>query len=144
MKTYCVGFMFSQNLQRVALIRKTHPDWQAGKLNGIGGEIDSRLALSDEMVREFAEETGLVTSPDEWNYFADKTGHDEDWLVYFCYCRGDIDCLVTQDEERIVIEPVRDVHPYRSDMLPDLPYLIARAHYELQCEKLPRLEQLGD
>src|SRR6266853_1956139 len=37
---YVCGFMMTWDLQQFLLIRKTHPDWQKGKLNGIGGKID--------------------------------------------------------------------------------------------------------
>ena len=37
---YVVGFMFNPTEDAVLLIRKTHPAWQKGKLNGVGGRID--------------------------------------------------------------------------------------------------------
>jgi len=37
---YVCGFMMTWDLQQFLLIRKTHPDWQKGKLNGIGGKIE--------------------------------------------------------------------------------------------------------
>ena len=33
---YVAGFMFSEDRRLVALIRKSKPEWQKGKLNGIG------------------------------------------------------------------------------------------------------------
>ena len=36
---YCVGFLLRNDDKEVALIRKIKPDWQAGKLNGIGRNI---------------------------------------------------------------------------------------------------------
>lgn len=42
MKKYVLGFMFSteDRGQKVALIKKLKPKWQAGLLNGIGGKIE--------------------------------------------------------------------------------------------------------
>src|SRR5258708_364006 len=40
---YVCGFMMSYDLMQFLLIRKTHPDWQKGKLNGIGGKIETHL-----------------------------------------------------------------------------------------------------
>jgi 8-oxo-dGTP diphosphatase len=37
---YVLGFMFSSDHSEVALIRKRKPEWQRGKLNGIGGKCD--------------------------------------------------------------------------------------------------------
>ena len=66
MTKYVVGFMFSPDKQFVALIRKNRPEWQAGKLNGIGGKIEAGEWPRESMVREFEEETGVKTHPDEW------------------------------------------------------------------------------
>jgi 8-oxo-dGTP diphosphatase len=66
MKKYVVGFMFSTDLQFVALIRKNRPEWQAGKLNGIGGKIEEDESPRDAMIREFYEETGVLTASDDW------------------------------------------------------------------------------
>jgi 8-oxo-dGTP diphosphatase len=83
---YVCGFMFSENRENVLLIEKDRPEWQAGKLNGVGGKIeeDDRITAKDEelylkfdsanaivaMVREFEEEVGIITSPEDWELFA--------------------------------------------------------------------------
>ena len=54
---YVVGFALDHQ-GRVALIRKNRPDWQAGRLNGIGGHVEPFEPPHDAMVREFQEETG--------------------------------------------------------------------------------------
>ncbi len=65
-----VGFAFSRDLTAVLLIRKQRPASQAGKLNGVGGKLEVGEEPIDAMVREFREETGLATSPDDWQLFA--------------------------------------------------------------------------
>ena len=67
MTKYVVGFMFSPDKQFVALIRKNRPEWQAGKLNGIGGKIEVGEFPRGAMVREFREETGVETTEEEWD-----------------------------------------------------------------------------
>jgi 8-oxo-dGTP diphosphatase len=75
---YVVGFAFDGlDLPdtHVLLIRKKKPDWQRGKLNGIGGKIGDKPSISNEtpiqaMVREFHEETGVTNFPGDWSYFA--------------------------------------------------------------------------
>jgi 8-oxo-dGTP diphosphatase len=66
MKKYVVGFMFSPDKQFVALIKKNRPEWQAGKLNGIGGKIEDGETPRAAMVREFQEETGVRTYNEDW------------------------------------------------------------------------------
>ena len=59
MKRYVVGFLFSEDLKNVALIRKNRPEWQKGLLNGIGGHIEIGETDQQAMAREFAEEAGV-------------------------------------------------------------------------------------
>lgn len=95
MTDYVVGFMREALSDRVLMIRKSKPVWQAGLLNGVGGKVDQQVAKVppraielcavltgkpesefqketrletplEAMVREFEEETGIVTNPDEW------------------------------------------------------------------------------
>lgn len=78
MKKYCLGFAF--NLPRtycfidpnpnVALIRKKRPEWQAGKLNGIGGHVEDGESFVQAMSREFREEAGVIVLERDWELFA--------------------------------------------------------------------------
>ncbi len=54
---------------RVALVRKNKPTWQAGRLNGIGGGIEANERPIDAMTREWFEETYNWHS--EWERFAE-------------------------------------------------------------------------
>lgn len=62
---YVVGFAFD-DLGRVALIKKLHPEWQAGKWNGIGGHIEDGETSKAAMEREFFEETGVRLDESLW------------------------------------------------------------------------------
>lgn len=57
---YVLGIMFSEDEERVLAIWKNRPDWQAGKLNGIGGKIEDGETPIEAMRREFREETGFI------------------------------------------------------------------------------------
>jgi 8-oxo-dGTP diphosphatase len=61
MKKYVRGFAFSADRSEALLIRKSHPAWQAGMLNGIGGHVEPGEEPIHAMVREFGEETGVTT-----------------------------------------------------------------------------------
>ncbi|MBN2239449.1 MAG: NUDIX domain-containing protein [Dehalococcoidales bacterium] len=63
---YVVGFLFDGK-GHVALIRKLRPEWQKGRLNGIGGHIEEGETPQEAMVREFKEEAGVEL---EWEQFA--------------------------------------------------------------------------
>jgi len=81
MNSYVLGFLFSPDKRYVRLIEKKRPEWQAGKLNGIGGKIeDFDSCPQAAMRREFKEETGAEI--DDWIPFAVMMG--KDWCVY-CY-----------------------------------------------------------
>ncbi|MEM0912381.1 MAG: hypothetical protein AAGJ37_15510 [Pseudomonadota bacterium] len=40
MQNYTLGFIFDQTLEKVLLVLKKRPAWQAGKLNGVGSKAE--------------------------------------------------------------------------------------------------------
>jgi 8-oxo-dGTP pyrophosphatase MutT (NUDIX family) len=79
-RQYVVGFMFTDDTLQVLLIRKTHPRWQAGFLNGIGGHVETGEFPPEALRREFYEETG-EKSEAEWTHTCTYEGSD--YVVYF-------------------------------------------------------------
>lgn len=61
------GFLIDGERSRVALIRKGKPAWMAGKLNAIGGKMESGETPLEAMKREFKEETGATV--EDWRHF---------------------------------------------------------------------------
>ncbi len=59
MKKMVVGFIFDHIDKLVYLIEKKRPNWQAGKLNGIGGHVEKGETSFKAMTRECYEETGV-------------------------------------------------------------------------------------
>lgn len=103
---YVVGFLFSSDLDRVVLIRKSKPTWQKGRLNGVGGKIEEGESANDAMSREFYEETGLFTSPGLWGHYATMKGDPlkgEDWCVYVFAMMGNVDGVKTITDEPVGI-----------------------------------------
>jgi 8-oxo-dGTP diphosphatase len=82
MNQYVLGFAFDHRFRNVLLINKVLPDWQRGKLNGVGGKIQITETAFEAMTREFHEEVGIYTSQDKWRLFCQLTGVD--YTVY-CY-----------------------------------------------------------
>ena len=66
-QAYVCGFVFSSDFKTVLLIRKNRPDWQAGRLNGIGGHVeDIDHNTAHAISRECEEETGVFIPPSQW------------------------------------------------------------------------------
>lgn len=109
-KLYTLGFFFSEDKKRVALIRKTKPAWQAGRLNGIGGKLELGETSLDCMIREFREETGHIHVG--WKHFA--TMQNPEFKVFCFVGFGDVDALKTTTEEEIVIINVDEVRNHNT------------------------------
>lgn len=69
-RIYTAGFLFRG--AKVLLVRKTHPKWQAGMLNAVGGELEPGESLSQCMAREFREEANYSTTA--WDAFCVEWG----------------------------------------------------------------------
>jgi len=94
---YVLGFLFSKQGDKVWLIQKSKPTWQAGKLNGIGGKMEPGETALYAMVREFREEAGIEI-PD-WTWFA-TLGDDAGSYSVFCYyAYSDEEAKTTTDEQ---------------------------------------------
>ena len=55
---FTLGITFSADGQHVYLMRKDHPNFQAGKLNGVGGKLEPGETFADCMAREGREVSG--------------------------------------------------------------------------------------
>ena len=64
----CVAFDGPQDF--VALIRKSRPEWQAGRLNGPGGKVKAGETPQEAAAREFHEEVGPLIPPHKWRHYA--------------------------------------------------------------------------
>lgn len=69
----------------VLLIRKSHPDWMKGKLNGVGGQLREGERPIVAMIRECSEETGLQIGADLWNEFLIMSGDEPNPFQVFCF-----------------------------------------------------------
>ena len=52
---YVLAFIFDENLEKVLLIQKQRPKWQAGLDNGIGGKIEEKETAINAIKREIFE-----------------------------------------------------------------------------------------
>ena len=95
---YVAGFLFAAGGSRVALVRKARPEWQAGKLNAIGGHIEPGETPHEAMVREFEEETRVRV--EEWDHVATLRGEGFAVWFYRAEC-AEMPTLVGSDDEPV-------------------------------------------
>lgn len=129
MTQYVAGFVFD-SWNSVALVRKNRPAWQAGKLNGIGGHVESSDTDAwSAMRREFHEETSLDI--DDWHRFCTLRGNKtpdstEEFTVHFFTARvKSLKGIHTTTDEEILVVPM-DRLSYH-ECLPNLAWLIPMA-----------------
>lgn len=124
MKKYVAGFLFSQDSSKVVLIQKINPAWQNGLLNGVGGKIEAGEHAIDAMVREFKEETGVLTHAEQWTHFA-QVYRPDCYDVAFFFARSDLAFeakTVEQEEVQLI-----DSTALPANLLPNLRWLIPLA-----------------
>jgi len=92
---WVVGFLFRNEGKEVVLVLKTHPAWQKGKLNGVGGHIDKGETPEAAMRREFLEEAGADVK--EWKEFL--LLKVQDGQVHFFVAHGDYRITSMTDEK---------------------------------------------
>lgn len=132
MKEYTVGFLFDKPGLAVLLLRKTRPEWQAGKLNGVGGKLEPGESPLDCMVREGAEEAGLDGV--EWTEFCTISSarvydpeYQDGWRVHFFYC---FDTVAFRLAGPLTDEPIERWPTdtiYNAPVIPNLRWLIPMA-----------------
>lgn len=121
---YVAGLLFSGDREHVALVEKIKPEWQRGRLNGIGGKIEAEDASPlGAMIREFEEETGLRVP--QWDLFCELRNREN--LTYFfrSFAAGSIAHVSGREAERISAYPVPEVDGL--NIMPNLRWLIPMA-----------------
>ncbi len=97
---YVLGFRFD-NIGNVLLIQKNRPNWQKGRVNGVGGKIEPGENPDDAMCREFIEETGIHTDTGEWELVSCLEEDDHSIWVYRSF--GEINSAQSLTDEELLI-----------------------------------------
>jgi 8-oxo-dGTP diphosphatase len=110
---------------KVALVRKTKPAWQAGRLNGIGGKMEGGETPLECMCREWKEETGHTY--DHWEQFAEIVLPGAT-VFFFKAIVQQLPAFpaVNDSGEPIEVHPFEDV-VRRTDMIQNLKWLLPLA-----------------
>lgn len=108
-----VGFLFTTicDILCVVLIEKQRPEWQKGKLNGVGGHMEKGESPLKTMTREFEEEAGITV--DDWH--VDIIMKSDLWRVYFFSTFAPYEIVKnveSKTDEEIIIIPVEKIHEY--------------------------------
>ena len=130
-----VGFAFNPELTKVVLINKLSPEWQRGKMNGVGGKVEGyEESEIGAMVREFKEEAGVITSQAMWNLFYRLSGGEWDdpaaWDIKFYYSLMDISKCHTVEEEQVSIVDIGDLN--YCNCVDNLNWMIPLAVYKIK------------
>lgn len=100
---YTLAFLFTEDLRKVWMIEKQHPEWQKGLLNGIGGKIQPGEDRKLSCIREIKEEAGVVVSPNDIKAVGRISGEGYEVHVF----TGKTDqVLSTQEQEQILLIPL--------------------------------------
>jgi 8-oxo-dGTP diphosphatase len=121
-KQYVIGFLYNVRKGRVVLITKNRPDWQKGKLNGVGGHVEQGETNYEAMVREFNEEAGIKIRA--WQQFATVNYPDSQLHCFRAF--GDF-IITTKTDEVVKWYPL-DKLP--ENLIPNLRWIIPMGLYD--------------
>ncbi len=121
---YTLGFIFNSSLNQVLLVHKLRPDWQNGKVNGIGGKIEEGEESLACIVSEVQEESGLIIGPDQWVFFGVTTLPDAHVDVYTTIYKGDASDIENVNDEKI---EWCDINKLPSNIITNLSWLVPMA-----------------
>jgi 8-oxo-dGTP pyrophosphatase MutT (NUDIX family) len=121
---YVLGFAFNNKGSQVLLMLKKRPDWQVDCYNGIGGRIEEGETPVAAMVREFEEEAGVKTTPDQWKEFAFSHGPEFKIHIFSLFSTKVFESSKTMTDEVLYRFPA-DILP--ATAIPNLHWLIPMA-----------------
>lgn len=119
---FVVGFLFNEDAHDMVLIRKTHPEAQRGKLNGVGGRVCKDETPCEAMERAFTNEAGLVIK--KWELFCSQHKKDGGCIYFFKAFKAE-GVIRSNTAETVAIFPVSELRGL--DVVPDLRWLIPMA-----------------
>lgn len=118
---YSLGFIFDAELQRVLLVHKEKPEWQKGRVNGIGGKFESGETPAECISRETIEESSLAIAPDEWVYVGALHQEIGDVAVLAAKYSGRLEDAIKNDYEEV---GWFDVNALPSNVIENLKWLV--------------------
>lgn len=127
MKTYTVAFIFTPDFKKVWLIEKQKPEWQKGRLNGIGGKVEDGETNYDSCIREIKEEGGVDINFLNRVGVMQGTNNDDSGFECHIFTGTTTEQLITKEKEKISLYDVMDVKNHRA--IDNVPMLIETCIY---------------
>jgi len=102
MKEFTLGFIFDSSHKKVLLVHKQKPEWQKGKINGIGGKLEDGESHVACISRETREESCLIIPEDAW-VFLGLLSTKNSWRIhtYMTTYEGEMTDAQKGDHEEI-------------------------------------------
>ena len=112
-KRYVLGFVMDEKKERIVLVHKNRPNFQVGKLNGLGGKIEEGETPVEAMKREILEESGLVIDDNNLNHIGvieDNKKDDKDnfKVDVFHATSSNITKAKTLTDEEVIVFRISD------------------------------------
>lgn len=128
---YVLGLVFSKDLKKILLIKKEHPNWQKGKLNGIGGHVEKFENEKCAIIRELEEEADIASNDNDWKEFAVLEGSE---FSVTCYLSNTIyfEDFISKTDEIVSIYNVNDIISGVYESIENLKWLILLAVDKLE------------
>lgn len=126
-KNYVLGFLFSESLEKVVLIKKNRPEFMKGLLNGVGGKIELDEEPLAAMQREFFEETGVIV----YDWIENGTLTGDDFIIHCFYSvYANVYEVTTKTDEVVGIYNFLEMDGL--NLVPNVSYLIPKAIQDYQ------------
>jgi 8-oxo-dGTP diphosphatase len=118
MINYVAGLLFNDSGEKVALVLKNRPSWQAGNYNAVGGKVEEGETVLEAMIREFYEEAGVVA---DWKHSFALQGADFQVNFFRCFDSKALDQVITITDELI---EVLDTSDLPGNLIPNLQWIV--------------------
>lgn len=127
---YVVGILYENDPREkpsphVILMEKMRPEWQKGKLNGVGGKIENGEDPQEAMAREWEEE---VDTPHdiEWDLFCALNDHQGGAMVFFFRSQmpeeAEIFDFSAAEDEPLISVSIDNI--WRGDVIWNIPWVV--------------------
>ena len=121
---YTVAFIFNSSMSKVLLVHKEKPEWQLGKLNGIGGKYEEGESGAQCIARETREESTLEIPEDKWLRIGTISQDRGNVGVYTAIYDGELSNAVKGHYEEV---EWFEVNALPQNVIPNLRWLIPMA-----------------
>jgi 8-oxo-dGTP pyrophosphatase MutT (NUDIX family) len=129
---YAATLAFSQDLRKVALIKKNRPEWLAGKWNAIGGNVDPGEHPASAASRELREEAGVYVEPQDLLPFARIDWHGASSCMMYVAIIPGVEFAQTKTDEQVMVWDTSTLPAYRGQLSDDLCALVEMAGMALR------------